>query len=390
MIIDINLNLTWFLQGFKCIRDNMKYGLMSYDYTINLGNDIQSIAARRFLPKIDYYIDHEKLNLFRSQEKVKMIMNGWYLDCLKSWPPSEDIDPLLISMHFNTSINNTKEVILSPESRNFFSSYGPVGCRDYSTLRLLEENDIDAYYSGCLTLTLDNKDSKYNSEEPFVLINVRNPWTISKYLKTKTNLPIYNIYQLTLNSLNKNYLKDKPKYYKLTSFFNAREKMFQAENFLTLYENATCVITDRIHCALPCLALKTPVLFIDDNVEFGIERLEGVTDLFIKSSFEDYKNDYSIFDVENPPKNPKDYLKLRNNLIKKTKEFTGHINDSYLVDDTNRLFKNINLLSKSTRKTREFLGNVDKVIEEYKNEVSRQNQIILEQKKTIEKLQNLK
>lgn len=77
----------------------MKYGLMSYAYTTNLGNEIQSIAARRFLPKIDYYIDHEKLNLFNSHDKIKMIMNGWYLDCLKSWPPSKSIDPLLISMH---------------------------------------------------------------------------------------------------------------------------------------------------------------------------------------------------------------------------------------------------------------------------------------------------
>ena len=54
---------------------------MKYSYTTNLGNEIQSIAARRFLPKIDYYIEHEKLNLFQNQEKVKMILNGWYLDC---------------------------------------------------------------------------------------------------------------------------------------------------------------------------------------------------------------------------------------------------------------------------------------------------------------------
>lgn len=46
------------------MRDKMKFGLMSYDYTTNLGNEIQSIAARRFLPKIDYFIEHEKLNLF--------------------------------------------------------------------------------------------------------------------------------------------------------------------------------------------------------------------------------------------------------------------------------------------------------------------------------------
>ncbi len=135
----------------------MKFGLMKYSYTTNLGNEIQSIAARQFLPKIDFFIEHEKLNLFENDEKVKMIMNGWYLDFPQSWPPSDDIDPFLISMHFNSSYNNTKHVISTPESRDYFSSYGPVGCRDISTLNLLNQMDIDAYYSGDLTLTLTGK-----------------------------------------------------------------------------------------------------------------------------------------------------------------------------------------------------------------------------------------
>ena len=79
----------------------MKFGLMKQPYTTNLGNGVQSIDARQFLLKIDFYIDHEELNLFKSPEETKMIMSGWYFDCLKSWPPSEDIEPLLISMHFN-------------------------------------------------------------------------------------------------------------------------------------------------------------------------------------------------------------------------------------------------------------------------------------------------
>ena len=39
----------------------MKYGLLCYDYLENLGNEIQSIAARRFLPEIDYFIDKMKI-----------------------------------------------------------------------------------------------------------------------------------------------------------------------------------------------------------------------------------------------------------------------------------------------------------------------------------------
>lgn len=34
----------------------MKFGLMKYSYTTNLGNEIQSIAARQYLPHIDLYV----------------------------------------------------------------------------------------------------------------------------------------------------------------------------------------------------------------------------------------------------------------------------------------------------------------------------------------------
>ena len=182
----------------------MKFGLMKYDYTTNLGNEIQSIAARRFLPEIDCYVDHEKLNLFESDEKVKLIMNGWYLDCLKSWPPSDSIDPLLISMHFNTSVNETKEVILSKESREFFSSYGPVGCRDQPTAELLKENDIDAYFSGCLSLTLEGM--KKNTDYKYVVVNSQKSEEIVNYLKSKTELDIFEVFQDSIFSLDKKYL----------------------------------------------------------------------------------------------------------------------------------------------------------------------------------------
>lgn len=90
----------------------MKYGLMSYEYGkyydslgCNLGDEIQSIAASCFLPYIDKFIDREKLAEFKSEEKVKLIMNGWYIHDVEQWPPSSDIEPLLVSMHFT---NNKK------------------------------------------------------------------------------------------------------------------------------------------------------------------------------------------------------------------------------------------------------------------------------------------
>ncbi|MBS8071164.1 hypothetical protein F6P74_06430 [Streptococcus suis] len=42
----------------------VKYALFSYS-TENIGDEIQSIAASRFLPQIDYYINRDYMNDFK-------------------------------------------------------------------------------------------------------------------------------------------------------------------------------------------------------------------------------------------------------------------------------------------------------------------------------------
>ena len=46
------------------------YGLMYYKSTDNIGDDIQTYAAMKFLPHIDYYIDREDLSCF-VPDKIK-------------------------------------------------------------------------------------------------------------------------------------------------------------------------------------------------------------------------------------------------------------------------------------------------------------------------------
>lgn len=349
----------------------MKYGLISYDYTTNLGNEIQSIAARRFLPQIDYYIEHEKINLFKEDKNVKTIMNGWYLDCYKAWPPSNNIDPFLISMHFTTTTEERrKQAILTEESKEYLNNYGPVGCRDMATLNFLEENGINAYFSGCLTLTLD----KGNVEEKdggYIVVVCEMKEEIIQFLKSKTNKKIYFIQQDLIPSFKKAFPPEMPPWlYNLTSFYNHDEKFFMAENLLRLYENASCVITDRLHCALPCLALETPVLLLNNR---GMrERFEGLNQLVKEVSFEEYKLNYNIFDVNNPPKNSNDYLKIRKDLIQKCSNFTGYLNPTYKtnIDEEKLRVKNALLLSNTNYGTREYMKQVVNKINTLNNEIS--------------------
>ncbi|MBN8875078.1 MAG: hypothetical protein J0H67_19750, partial [Rhodospirillales bacterium] len=78
-----------------------RFGLFSYTDTHNLGDEIQSIAARQFLPRVDYYLDREHLSTFfpPKGESVALIMNAWYSHHPENWPPSEIVVPLLIAMH---------------------------------------------------------------------------------------------------------------------------------------------------------------------------------------------------------------------------------------------------------------------------------------------------
>ena len=368
----------------------MKYGLMSYKYTINLGNEIQSIASRRFLPEIDCYVDHEKLNEFDEAEDVKLIMNGFYLDCFDAWPPTRNINPLLISMHFRNN-EDIKKVIFSKESKDFLNDFGPVGCRDLHSVDFLNDNGVEAYFSGCLTLTLDSGSRKgFDDEiEDYIVVNLDNPEEILPFLKSKTDKKIYVINQ----DFQPDYATAFPgqigrSLYNFTSYYTVDEKFYLAENLLKVYENAVCVITDRLHCALPSLALKTPVLLF--NSRQNQERFNGLNNLLLTSTIKEYKDNYNIFDVNNPPENSDEYLGLRNDLIRRCKKFTGHINDSYYtVKSYNELVdRNMLMFSNQAGDTRDYIVNVLKMFEKDQKKIDEQKKIIKRQRKEIEEMKN--
>lgn len=370
----------------------MKFGLLTYNYTINLGNEIQSIAARRFLPRVDYFIEHHKIQDFNEDVDVKTIMNAWYLNCPEAWPPSTNIDPLLVSMHFS-SHDFTQKAVLSKESKEYFKDYGPVGCRDIYTRDFLNDNGIDAYYTGCLTLTLESggKLNPKDEDNEYVLINSDYSKQLLSYLKDKTDKKIYVLNQDYAPSFKKAFPGQIPKsLYNHTSYYDYREKLFLAENMLRLYENASCVITDRLHCAMPTLALKTPVLLFDTRQKQ--ERFDGLRNLLNVSNMKEYEGDFRIFDVNDPPKNPDDYLDIRKDLINQCKKFTGHINDTcYEIQNTSQQVNNaVELFSKQAKDSRDYI--VEMLIEakRYENKIKKQQKIIDEQNEIIEEMKNSK
>lgn len=129
----------------------MKYGLIVMNNLGNIGDDIQSYAIERFLPRVDYLIDREHMDSFytKTGEKIATILAGWYLHHPLNWPPSPFLKVLPISIHFSRDLN-----VMDDYGGEWLKKFSPIGCRDEGTLKLLEGFSISAYLSGCITLTL--------------------------------------------------------------------------------------------------------------------------------------------------------------------------------------------------------------------------------------------
>ncbi|MCX2679166.1 polysaccharide pyruvyl transferase family protein [Galbibacter sp. EGI 63066] len=272
----------------------MKYALLTYDENkrfFNVGDYIQSLAAKQFLPQVDTYLNREKLGEYRG-EKVKLIMNGWFTHNIHHWVPSEDIDPVFVSFHMN---NTAAPFMLSKKGIDYLKKHQPIGCRDQFTADTLKSKGIDAYFSGCLTLTLDSYkvDDSQRSDKVYIVDPL--------YNYPRPEKVFYNTKAILRNTLNGKIFRlgKKKKYLKKfvsdelleraifinqeppSNVYSEEEKFAMAENLLKKYATARLVITSRIHCALPCLALGTPVIFVNGFDSFVDScRFEGIIDLF--------------------------------------------------------------------------------------------------------------
>ena len=316
--------------------DNMKYGLLYYKDTDNIGDDIQTYAQERFLPKVDYLIDRENLELFipNKKERVKLIMNAWYIHDFFNFDISPYIEPLYISM-FLKKIPYEGGVTVGTDYLNAnllesFKKYGPVGTRDNHTKKILDKLGVPNYFSGCMTLTI-NKFPNVKKEDYIVVVGLTDEEI--NYIKKKTKRKVIKFVQDV----------------KRGSFSNESwdERKKRVEDTLKLYQGAHLVITTKLHCSLPCLALGTPVLLLyDTSFAENKDRIGTFLPYLNHLKREEFIN--SKIDFEHPKKNSSKYIELRNNLEEMCSRFVLQANKSITdlpdIDDYKRyLIKSRNM-----------------------------------------------
>jgi Polysaccharide pyruvyl transferase len=245
--------------------DKLPARFLSFVYsTTNLGDEIQTIAQLGFISRgadikaIDRELTHE----YRGTRRV-LVSNGWFLHNTGAWPPSRDIDPIFISMHI------AKPDLLTPENIAYFQKHEPIGCRDTHTLRLLQNAGIEAYFSGCLTLTLHNPYGDEERDIPAVICDSH----LSEGRDYPPSAPRL-LKKLVPEEILRKAIRVEQEC-SPANLLDYRRKAIMAEGLLDLYARARVVITSRLHCALPCIAMGTPVVFLHRNYDHDT-RFDGL------------------------------------------------------------------------------------------------------------------
>lgn len=290
---------------------NSKYGILTYN-SINIGDEIQSVAAMRFLPRIDEYIYRENIDSFVPKDeksKIKLIMNAWWMWHPENFVPSKFIDPLCISMHIRPKI---REEMFTIDVKEYLTKQSPIGCRDMDTYFWLTEKGIPAYFSGCLTLTLQRN---YDIPRKDYILCVDVDDSLVEDIKKRTKRQVYSISRM------------------LSPFYSSLQRFEVAKIMLRLYHDAALVISPRLHVILPSLALETPVLRILSDSMGEQSRYEGYEGFLNCIDVTKDNNVFDGYDFDNPLQNPQKHLEIRNNLIQKCSDFTGFNNKESLINN---------------------------------------------------------
>ena len=319
---------------------------------LNIGDYIQALASAQFLPSMDGFVQRENLKEYDGDD-TKVIMNGWYMHRSVHWPASCKIHPLFVAFHINSLAIDR---LLRKDSIEYLKRYEPIGCRDFYTMNLLNSKGVRAYFSGCMTLTLGYK---YHNQDKTSNIYFVDPYfDIQKNLKTLfVNSCYLTSHYKIISTISKKFPSQRKgfrKLIKLVSFYRLYRTVFskevllsakyinqqspkwkeicptdeialeKAEELVKMYASAKFVVTSRIHCALPCLGLETPVIFTD-NIKQSVAsscRLDGLKELFnvIECDGSFFKPKFKIggiiSDKNNIPANKDNWKLLSDKLIK--------------------------------------------------------------------------
>lgn len=179
---------------------------------------------------------------------------GWYMHAIfelrHGFPLHRNLRPIFVSFHCN------KRGLLTPDAIEYLKRYGPVGCRDWTTVYLLLSCGVPAFFSGCVTTTIATVFPDAPAPPP------------------DAPLAYVDMPPDEVPAGAESYAHSDPTVRRRSFVTNVRNALALLETYRTRH---SAVVTSRLHCYLPVRAIGVPVEFRPKNR--SDIRFDGLIDL---------------------------------------------------------------------------------------------------------------
>lgn len=265
----------------------MEYAVVWHPESTNLGDDLRTLAAALLLPRVDRVLDARSLDqplpYLPEGERVAALLSGAALSDLSHWPPDQRIVPVFAGLHLSAEDAwGVPFTALDGAGLKCLTTHTPVSCRDQRTAGLLAGADVPHVVSGCVTLTLSRPAGVTAGEE---LYCVDVPEAVTEALRALVGADVVRIvtHQRTNDDL------------------DYARRMNAAEALLRRYAGARLVVTKRLHCAMACLAIGTPVILLYNSAYEDIRRFAPMDGMMRTLAEEDFLRELNEHGLPTPP-----------------------------------------------------------------------------------------
>lgn len=268
------------------------YAVVWHPHSDNLGDDLLTLAASRLLPRVDRVLDAQRLDDpmadLEPDDRIVTLLCGKALNQPVHWPPERHIAPVVVGAHFaREDVWGVPLGKLQGAGLDYLRGCGVIGCRDDQSVKLMEELGIPCRLTACLTLTLERPQVE-KAQRPYIVCCDMPAETVPAL---EHALPGYEIREVShiMEEASEDY----------------QQRMLDAHERLKLYAGAKCVLTRRLHCAMACLAVDTPVMMLYHADYEDVEKFAPISDMMITRPLDQFleqvKKGRFVPEWKNPP-----------------------------------------------------------------------------------------
>lgn len=320
----------------------MKYGIITYsqrpmrnknyETRLNIGDPIQTLAMQYLYQQMEIKEEIIEISRYHAKhyngENVILPFQCFNRICNQfghtygTLPVSNAIHPIFFSFHLHSRA-------LDNDIVKQLKKYEPIGCRDEETKLNMERNGIEAYVTGCVTALLPKRKNIPKRNKVF-FIDIPN--------SLKSHIPAdlleeaeFLEHHIVFDRLSDSEIMTEDEYNEFYRIAKDRLKRYADE--------ATLIVTSRLHAASPCMAMGIPVIMVSENWDGRFSWLEKYLPLYLPSEF--HKINWNPQPVEYEDEKKVLINLLKNFLLQKKIERNSWLEvDQYYCDRDRIIYNN--------------------------------------------------